>query len=89
MNTEAKLLLLTHAFDVWQVWRVALCTDVRNERSRRAIERIGATFEGVLRSHRPAAGDLGGSGPRDSALYSIVAEEWPDVAARLRERLAT
>ena len=54
INTEAKLLLLVHAFDVWQVTRVALATDVRNERSRRAIERIGARFEGTLRHHRPS-----------------------------------
>src|SRR6185369_11604089 len=65
VNTEAKLLLLTHAFEVWHVDRVALATDVRNERSRRAIERIGARFEGVLRHHRPStvAGEAGR--PRD------------------------
>ena len=52
INTEAKLLLLTHAFEVWNVQRVAICTDARNEQSRRAIERLGAPFEGVLRRHR-------------------------------------
>eukprot|EP01041_Mallomonas_annulata_P017597 gene17597-36132_t len=56
INSEAKLLLLGHAFEVWQAARVAICTDARNERSRRAIERLGATFEGVLRNHRAAAG---------------------------------
>lgn len=87
VNTEAKLLLLTHAFDVWQVWRVALCTDARNERSRSAIERIGARFEGVLRNHRPSvmAGEAGQ--PRDSALFAITAADWPGVHERLRERL--
>ncbi len=51
-NTEAKLLMLTHAFESWQVLRVCLHTDVRNQRSRAAIERIGGQFEGILRSHR-------------------------------------
>ena len=54
VNTEAKLLLMTHAFDTWGVQRVAICTDDRNEQSRRAIERIGGVFEGVLRSDRPS-----------------------------------
>lgn len=73
VNTEAKLLLLRHAFEEWQVLRVTLKTDARNERSRRAIERIGARFEGVRRAHAPA---LDG-GVRDSAYYSILADEWP------------
>ena len=54
-NTEAKLLMLTHAFETWQVLRVCLHTDARNQRSRAAIERIGAKFEGILRAHRMAA----------------------------------
>jgi RimJ/RimL family protein N-acetyltransferase len=78
-NTESKTLLLTHAFEVWQVLRVCLHTDVRNEQSRAAIERIGGKFEGVLRSHRLAADFIA----RDSARYSIVASEWPDVKATL------
>ncbi len=84
INTEAKLLLLTHAFDVWSVQRVAICTDDRNDRSRRAIERLGATFEGILRRHRPstAAGEAGTL--RNTAVYSIIADEWPAVRARLR-----
>jgi N-acetyltransferase len=71
-NTEAKLLMLTHAFEVWNVLRVCLHTDVRNERSRAAIERIGGKFEGILRSHRLAADFI----PRDSARFSIIASEW-------------
>lgn len=82
-NTEAKLLLLTHAFEVWGVLRVCLHTDVRNERSRRAIERIGGKFEGVLRSHRMAADFTA----RDSARYSILAPEWPGVKERLQEMI--
>jgi RimJ/RimL family protein N-acetyltransferase len=88
LNTEAKLLLLTHAFDVWEVWRVALCTDARNERSRTAIERIGARFEGILRNHRPSSVPGEGGRPRDSALFAITATDWPGVRERLRERLA-
>lgn len=89
VNTEAKLLLLTHAFEVWDVHRVAICTDARNARSRAAIERIGATFEGILRRHRQSMGHAVEAGvPRDSALYSIVRDEWPDVRAGLRDRLA-
>ncbi len=79
-NTEAKLLMLTHAFEAWHVHRVCLHTDARNERSRAAIERIGGKFEGILRSHRMAADFI----PRDSARYSIVAAEWPGVKQRLR-----
>jgi N-acetyltransferase len=78
-NTEAKLLMLTHAFEVWKVLRVCLHTDERNERSRAAIERIGGKFEGILRAHRMAA-DFS---PRNSVRYSILAEEWPDVKRRL------
>ena len=80
-NTEAKLLMLRHAFEVWQVLRVCLHTDVRNLRSRAAIERIGGKFEGVLRSHRMAADFT----PRDSARYSIIASEWPDLKIRLMQ----
>ncbi|HEY1502092.1 MAG TPA: GNAT family protein [Acidobacteriaceae bacterium] len=78
-NTEAKLLMLTHAFEEWQVLRVCLHTDERNERSRVAIERIGGKFEGILRSHRLAADHV----PRNSARYSIVAPEWPEAKHRL------
>jgi len=78
-NSEAKLLMLTYAFETWQVLRVCLHTDVRNQRSREAIERIGGRFEGVLRAHRMAA-DFS---VRDSARYSIVQQEWPEVKRRI------
>jgi RimJ/RimL family protein N-acetyltransferase len=79
-NTEAKLLMLSHAFEAWGVHRVCFHTDVRNKRSRAALERIGAQFEGVLRSHRLAVEPA----PRDSARYSIIAAEWPEVRRRLQ-----
>ena len=82
-NTEAKLLMLTYAFEAWEVLRVCLHTDARNLRSRAAIERIGGRFEGILRAHRMAADFI----PRDSARYSIVAAEWPEVKQRLIQRL--
>ena len=83
VNTEAKLLMLDYAFDVLDVHRVALNTDARNERSRAAIARIGATFEGVLHGFR-----YGMEGtPRDTATFAICASDWPDVWARLKRRL--
>ncbi len=82
-NSEAKLLMLCHAFEVWQVLRVCFHTDARNERSRAALERIGAQCEGILRSHRMAADFI----PRDSVRYSIVAAEWPSVKQRLITRM--
>ena len=78
-NTEAKLLMLAHAFEVWHVLRVCFHTDVRNERSRAALERIGAQREGILRAHRMAADFI----PRDSVRYSIVVAEWPEVRHKL------
>ena len=83
-NTESKLLMLTHAFETWQVLRVCFHTDVRNERSRAALARIGAQFEGILRSHRMAADYI----PRDSARFSIVAAEWRVVKQRLQEMVS-
>jgi N-acetyltransferase len=83
-NTEMKRLMLEHAFEVWEVESVCLHTDARNERSRRAMERIGAQFEGILRAHRLATDCL----PRNSARYSITAPEWPAVKRRLDEMLA-
>jgi N-acetyltransferase len=83
-NTEMKRLMLAHAFEVWEAESVCLHTDARNERSRRAMERIGAQFEGILRAHRLATDCL----PRDSARYSITAPEWPGVKRRLDEMLA-
>ena len=82
-NTEAKLLMLTHAFEAWKVLRVCFHTDVRNQRSRAALERIGGQFEGILRAHRMAADYI----PRDSVRYSIVAAEWPVVKNRLTQLL--
>jgi RimJ/RimL family protein N-acetyltransferase len=84
LNTEAKWLMLVHAFETLRVERVMLKTDVRNARSRAAIERIGASFEGVLRRHMPASD----GGVRDTAMYSIIAEEWPRVKAELAAKLA-
>ena len=78
-NTEAKLLMLTYAFETWKVLRVCFHTDARNARSRAALERIGAKFEGILRAHRMAADYI----PRDSVRYSIVAAEWPEVKLHL------
>jgi N-acetyltransferase len=80
-NTEMKLLMLTHAFEAWDVQSVCFHTDARNDRSNGALRRIGAQFEGILRSHRLAS-DVQ---PRDSARYSITAAEWPAVRARLEE----
>lgn len=87
VNTEAKYLLLSHAFEQYRVWRVAICTDARNEQSRRAIERIGATFEGVLRHHRLAYDSVDPT-PRDSAMYAITDTDWPVVKAGLEQRIA-
>jgi RimJ/RimL family protein N-acetyltransferase len=84
VNTEAKLLMMQHAFEVWEVHRVALQTDVRNKRSWAAIERIGGQLDGIMRADRPGADDT----VRTSARFSIVAEEWPAVKARLMSRLA-
>jgi RimJ/RimL family protein N-acetyltransferase len=82
-NTEAKLLMLAYAFETWQMLRVCFHTDARNQRSRAALERIGAKFEGILRAHRMAADFIA----RDSVRFSIVAAEWPDVKQKLRRLL--
>jgi len=83
-NTESKLLMLTHAFEVWDILRVCFHTDARNERSRAALLRIGAQFEGILRSHRVAADFI----PRDSVRFSILITEWPSVKERLQSLVA-
>jgi RimJ/RimL family protein N-acetyltransferase len=83
-NTAAKVLMLTHAFERWQVHGVSFKTDARNERSRRAIERLGARLDGIRRADMPGADDT----VRDSAHYSIVAAEWAGVKARLTAALA-
>jgi N-acetyltransferase len=84
INTEAKLLMLKHAFEVWRVFRVCFHTDERNARSRDAIERIGGRFEGILRAHRLAS-DIK---PRNSARYSILDAEWSRVRAHLESLVA-
>ncbi len=83
VNTEAKYLMLRHAFETLGLVRVELKTDVLNTRSQRAMERIGATREGVLRSHMIV---LDGR-IRDTVYYSIIAPEWPRVKAALEEKL--
>jgi RimJ/RimL family protein N-acetyltransferase len=83
INTEAKLLMLAHAFDHWRVHRVSLMTDARNQRSRNAILRLGARFDGVLRAARPASDGA----IRDTAAFSILESEWPAVRTNLQARL--
>ncbi|HEY6550990.1 MAG TPA: GNAT family protein [Solirubrobacterales bacterium] len=83
-NAEAKLLLMTHAFETLGLERVAFRTDILNERSQRAIERLGATREGV---HRHEMRRRDGSW-RDSVHYSIVRAEWPAAKVVLRDRIA-
>lgn len=83
VNTECKLLMLSHAFDTWRAIRVTLKTDARNERSRTAIQRLGASFEGLRRAHIPATD----GGIRDTAYYSILENEWHAVRTNLQERL--
>jgi RimJ/RimL family protein N-acetyltransferase len=83
VNTECKYLLLRHAFEELKVMRVQLKTDKRNVRSRTAIERLGARFEGILRQHMLVRGGV----VRDTAYYSILDGEWPEVKARLEAYL--
>jgi N-acetyltransferase len=84
VNTEAKLLMLGHAFEVWGVRVVRLKTDARNARSRSAIERLGCAFDGVLRAQA-----VGSDGTlRDSAFYSMLDTGWPAARAALEARLA-
>ena len=87
LNTESKYLLLRQAFEVYGAWRVQIVTDARNAQSRGGIEAIGATFEGILRNHRVAR-DATTPAPRHTAVYSVIVEEWPDVATHLLRRLA-
>lgn len=82
-NTEAKLLMLTQAFEAWGMLRICLQTHHRNERSRAAIQRIGGRFEGIIRASRLAPDNT----PRDTARFSIVAAEWPEARAKLMDRL--
>ncbi len=83
VNTEAKYLMLRHAFEVWNCFRVELKTDALNQKSRNAILRIGAKEEGTLRRHVITwTGRV-----RDSVYFSILDSEWPEVKARLEKRL--
>ena len=83
VNTEAKYLMLRHAFEIWKCLRVELKTDALNRRSREAILRLGAKEEGTLRKHM-----LTWNGrQRDSVYFSILDSEWPEVKARLKTRL--
>jgi RimJ/RimL family protein N-acetyltransferase len=83
VNAEVKFLMLRHAFETWRVFRVAIKVDVPNERSRRAVESLGAKLDGIRRAER-----LGEDGTvRDCAWYSLVADEWPAVKERLEARL--
>jgi len=83
VNTEAKLLLLTYAFEVLRCIRVTLLTDVLNQQSRTAISRLGAKEEGVLRNHMI----MPGGRYRDSVCFSIIETEWPEAKARLEAKL--
>jgi RimJ/RimL family protein N-acetyltransferase len=87
INPEAKFLLLRYAFETLKVARVDLMTDARNERSRRAIAGLGATFEGVLRSWSPSRVRGEDGLLRDSAVFSVTAAEWPAVGTALRGRV--
>lgn len=81
VNRRMKLLLLTHAFEQMKMERVQLRTDIRNKRSQRAMEKIGAAKEGVLRAHmRRPDGSM-----RDTVLFSFIQAEWPEVKQRLQE----
>lgn len=84
VNPESKYLLMRHAFEEWQAIRVYFKTDERNERSRSAIARLGAQFEGILRNHRIRRDGT----YRNSAVYSIIDSEWPSVKAGLLNRLS-
>jgi RimJ/RimL family protein N-acetyltransferase len=84
INTEAKLLMLAHAFEQWELRRVWLKTDVRNTRSRDAIQRIGAQQEGILRNHSPSADGV----LRDTVIFSVLPSDWTAIRDRLRSRLA-
>jgi RimJ/RimL family protein N-acetyltransferase len=83
VNSEAKLLMLRHAFETWGCRRVELKTDARNDRSRGAMEAMGATFEGIHRKHMLVRGGEN----RDSAWYSVLDDEWPAVERGLSGRL--
>ncbi|HEX2301976.1 MAG TPA: GNAT family protein, partial [Gaiella sp.] len=84
VNVEAKLLQMRHAFETWRCRRVEFKTDALNDRSCRALESLGATFEGIHRKHMLVRGGEN----RDSAWYSVTDDDWPAVRERLGTRLA-
>ena len=88
LNTEAKRLLLGHAFEQLGCIAVEFRTHFFNHQSRRAIERLGAKLDGILRSHQINAHPLAGGSLRDTCVYSIIASEWPSVKAHLDHQLA-
>lgn len=83
LNTEAKYLMLRHAFEVWDCARVEIKTDVLNTKSRAAIARLGATEEGILRQHMTVQAGR----QRDTVMFSIITSEWPSVKANLESKL--
>jgi RimJ/RimL family protein N-acetyltransferase len=85
INTECKYLLLRHAFETFGCLRVQIKTDERNLRSQRAIERLGATREGVLRKYQATYTGY----QRNTVIYSIIDTEWPKVKQQLEERMAS
>ena len=87
LNTEAKRLLLAHAFEQLNCIAVEFRTHFFNQQSRRAIERLGAKLDGVLRSHQINPHPLAGGALRDTCVYSITAAEWPTVRVSLDQRL--
>jgi RimJ/RimL family protein N-acetyltransferase len=88
LNTEAKRLLLAHAFEQLNCIAVEFRTHFFNQQSRRAIERLGAKLDGVLRSHQINPHPLGAGALRDTCVYSIIASEWPNVKTHLDYQLA-
>jgi RimJ/RimL family protein N-acetyltransferase len=84
VNPSCKRLLMGHAFEAWGARRVQCQVDNRNERSKAAVLKLGATLEGVLRNHKTVADGF----VRDTAFFSILDREWPEVKARLDARIA-
>jgi len=82
-NTEAKYLMLAHAFEVWKVLRISLHTDSRNIRSQKSMERIGFKREGIIRAHKIASDGI----PRDSVRFSMLRAEWHEAKQNLTARL--
>lgn len=83
VNPETRLLQFSYAFETLNVVRIEIRCDARNERGNRALSRLGAVREGVLRSHRPTREGI----RRDTVVYSILSKEWPGIRQRLRDRL--